>query len=231
VSTLSDDQTARATPPTNGDEPNSESIKPAPIEFGANDRRYRQVWRQDAVAILESRNHRDVVVSFEVVLIHIQLGRQRFGKWYDQKEMPPGNEDFGKRAWALPTRDLADQWAALVLTHLAIPARERTAFPLLMHEFSVNVSVGEGSGQRAHVANFSVAQPVAWIPGAPSAVGPASSSFAPTLRHTAAQASSRTLRTPCARLRLHLCAVPQRAGNDIVRVGLNLGIRRDVPPF
>jgi hypothetical protein len=137
--TQPDDQNARATPPANADGHSDETVEPALIEFGANERRYRQIWRQGMVAILEARNHGDVIVSYEVVIIQIQSARERFGKWYGPKEAYPSNEDFGRKGWALPTRDIADQWAAIVLDNVGKSAKERPSWAELLHDFSERI--------------------------------------------------------------------------------------------
>jgi hypothetical protein len=63
----------------------------SPIEFGANERKYRQILRQGMVAILETRNHSDVVVSHEVVIIRAQKAGLVFWKaQWGKGEVPIG---------------------------------------------------------------------------------------------------------------------------------------------
>jgi hypothetical protein len=134
--TQPDYQNRHATAPAHAAGHPHETIEPAPIEFGANERKYRQIWRQDMVAILEARNQSGVIVSYETVIIHVQTGRERFGKMYGSKEMYPSNEDFGRKGWALPTRELAERWAAIVVENVGKPVKERPSFVELFHAFS-----------------------------------------------------------------------------------------------
>jgi hypothetical protein len=59
--TSPNDQNAQLRAPSAGMGHPEEFIEPPSIEFGGNDRKYRQIWRQGMVAILEARNHGDVM--------------------------------------------------------------------------------------------------------------------------------------------------------------------------
>jgi hypothetical protein len=51
-----------------------------------------------------------------------------FGKTQPARGKYPGNGDFGSKAWALPTRELADKWAAIVVENVGKPGKERLSF-------------------------------------------------------------------------------------------------------
>jgi hypothetical protein len=132
---LGTDQNLIPNPPVCADMGLTETVEPVPTAFNHGDRRYRQVWRQGAVAILEVRlATRDVATSYETVIIQIRKGREQFGKWYGPKEMYPADEDFGTKGWSFPTRALSEQWAQIVITNLDKPRKERTAWSELLHE-------------------------------------------------------------------------------------------------
>jgi hypothetical protein len=135
--TFGTDQTLIPNLPTHADMGLTEIVEPVPVEFNHGDRRYRQVWRQGEVAILEVRlANREIVTSYETVIIQVRKGREQFGKWYGPREAYPADEDFGSRGWSFPTRALADQWAGIVIDNLAKPRKERASWPSLLHEFS-----------------------------------------------------------------------------------------------
>ena len=133
------DQNLDATLPSALGGRSGEVVDPAPTEFSHSDRKYRQVWRQGMVAILEVRlGSGKVVTSYETVIIRIRPGRENFGKWYGPKEAYPGDEDFGQYGWSFPTRALAEQWAQIVIANWEKPRKERSAWPQLLYEFSNN---------------------------------------------------------------------------------------------
>ena len=65
------------------------------------------------VAILEARNHSDVIVEYSVIIARVQKAGLVFGKPQPAREKYASNEDFGSRGWSLPTRELAEQWAQI----------------------------------------------------------------------------------------------------------------------
>ena len=123
-----DDQNRQLTPPANATSHPDEFIEPAPIEFGANERKYRQIWRQGMVAILEARNHSDVIVEYNVMIARVQKAGLVFGKPQPAREKYASNEDFGSRSWSLPTRELAEQWAQIVLEKAEKSAKARPSW-------------------------------------------------------------------------------------------------------
>jgi hypothetical protein len=56
----------------------------------------------------------------------------RFLEAATSKEKYPSKEDFGSKGWALPTRELANRCAAIVIANPGKPANERTAWAAII---------------------------------------------------------------------------------------------------
>jgi hypothetical protein len=89
-------------------------IEPLPIEFKKNERSFRQLARRGIVALYELRNlkanqaHR--LIGFELIIVRLQKAHYRNEILYPEHERYPGNEEFGRYGWSLPstTRELAE---------------------------------------------------------------------------------------------------------------------------
>lgn len=94
--------------------PSKPMIEPLPIEFKKNERAFRQLARKGIVALYELRNLRanqpHQLIGFELIIIRYQKAHYRNEILYPEHERYPGNEDFGRYAWSLPstTRELAE---------------------------------------------------------------------------------------------------------------------------
>jgi hypothetical protein len=93
MATLSEDQNARTTPPTNANGADSEPIELA-TEISAQGRTYKQVKRCGQVVLYEL-SVKGELRGFEVIVIQIHAAGERFGKWYPTRESMPSSESWG----------------------------------------------------------------------------------------------------------------------------------------
>ena len=81
-----------------------------PIEINKNNLTLRQIRRNDKKAIYSvSLPGSDKIVGYEVWKVIISKEQQCFGKTIPEREQPPSNECFGKKAWSFPTIELAEK--------------------------------------------------------------------------------------------------------------------------
>ena len=64
----------------------------------ANGYEYEQVWRKGMTAIYKQLRTED---TYEVIKIKISPASEVFGKSYPEREVYPGNEEWGKLAWTV----------------------------------------------------------------------------------------------------------------------------------
>jgi hypothetical protein len=63
------------------------------------------LWRNGQVAVYE---------GYEVIIIRVEKGRCKFGKWYPAHEFYPCSEDWGAYGWTYTRNSHADPWAAAI---------------------------------------------------------------------------------------------------------------------
>src|SRR6267378_2132639 len=80
-------------------------------ELKVQNRTLKQIKRQGRVALYELYGANGMLYGFEVVFIKIAKARNVFGKDYPEREVYPGNEDWGSLAWSYGRndRDLAEE--------------------------------------------------------------------------------------------------------------------------
>ena len=80
--------------------------------FRKNGLWYEQVKRTEKKAMygIKLASDSEGYHGYEVFVIKVLPKEEAFGKEFPEREKFPGNEDFGKFAWSLSTRDTADTY-------------------------------------------------------------------------------------------------------------------------
>jgi hypothetical protein len=71
------------------------------------------LWRKGQVGIYGS----------EVVIIRVEEGRHKFGRWYPTHEKYPSSEDWGTYGWTYTRNSHTDPWAAAIARTIAASQR------------------------------------------------------------------------------------------------------------
>ena len=74
------------------------SVRPLPLEVGHSDHKCQQVWRDNTHAVYQHFGSHGQFIGWEAILIKVAPARRIFGKDYPEREVYPGNEDFGRCA-------------------------------------------------------------------------------------------------------------------------------------
>ena len=74
------------------------SVRPLPLEIGHSDHKCVQVWRDQTHAVYKHFGSYGQYIGWEAIRIKVASARQMFGKDYPEREVYPGNEDFGRYA-------------------------------------------------------------------------------------------------------------------------------------
>jgi len=78
-----------------------------PDDFRKNGSRYIR-YKVGMVACIYEQLYSEKVHYFEVWIMRIRKGREKFGKIYPDIFTIPGNEDFGKWAWTFRDKEKAN---------------------------------------------------------------------------------------------------------------------------
>jgi hypothetical protein len=70
-----------------------------PLRTGHSDHTLEQVWRNQTHAVYKHFGNRGQFIGWEALRIKREKARTIFGKDYPNREVYPGNEDFGR--WAV----------------------------------------------------------------------------------------------------------------------------------
>jgi hypothetical protein len=82
-------------------------MRPLETELIFQGRTLRQIKRTGMVAIYELRNEGEMLRGYEVIVIRIRRPEEAFGRFYPEREVYPGNEDWGIYAWSYQACDKA----------------------------------------------------------------------------------------------------------------------------
>jgi hypothetical protein len=103
-----------------------------------------KIWRKDNVAVFARSIPGRAPHEFEVVIIRIAPAAvSPSGSAIPVREEYPSSNKWGKYGWSIPKRDQAIAWAEMILTNLAKPQRERTAWPELFSQFKSGLADGK----------------------------------------------------------------------------------------
>lgn len=84
-------------------------MKPLPETYRKNSYDFKLVSRIDDVAIYEQREpENNRLLGYEVFLVHKQTG-EAFGKKLEEKEVTPGNSEWGYNGFTVHTLEAAKQ--------------------------------------------------------------------------------------------------------------------------
>jgi hypothetical protein len=74
------------------------SVRSLPLQIGHSDHKCQQVWRDKTHAVYKHFGSHGQFIGWEAILIKVAPARRIFGKDYPEREVYPGNEDFGRYA-------------------------------------------------------------------------------------------------------------------------------------
>ena len=82
-------------------------MKALETEIKVQDRTLRQLKRAGMVALYDLGSEGDMLIGYEVAVIRVRRAEEAFGKSYPEREVYPGNEDWGMYGWSYQALDLA----------------------------------------------------------------------------------------------------------------------------